>query len=64
MTTKEYTKRMQERNQKIMLCAATYFNLNGYMPDKDTLCEMLGNDYAADVIRYLGRSSVATAGVA
>ncbi|MGI6117707.1 MAG: hypothetical protein ACOYBC_04880 [Bilifractor sp.] len=62
--SKQNTIRKQEQNQLIELCAATYFNLKGCMPDAFTLCEMLGNEYTAEVIRYLGGASLSNAGVA
>ena len=42
-----------ERRQQIALCAATYRNLYGVMPDSATLCRWLDDSYLAEIIRYL-----------
>lgn len=62
--TKRMSLRTQEREQKIALCEATYFNLNGSVPNAETLCEMLGKDYLNDILRYLNAAPVRNAGAA
>lgn len=51
--TKRISFHSQDNEQKIALCRATYFNLNGSMPSAEELCEMLGKDCLNDILRYL-----------
>lgn len=48
---------LQEKYQKIALCAQTYFNLYGKMPACSQLCEMLGPEYRPAILLYLHRGS-------
>ena len=43
----------RERHQKIALCAQTYFNLYGVMPDVSVLVKWLGESYLGEIVQYL-----------
>ena len=46
-----------EREQKIALCAQTYFNLYGRLPGIKELCKFLGTDYFGDIVLFLNHQT-------
>ena len=42
-----------ERHQRIVLCTATYYNMNGRIPDASELCRCLGHGYLKEIVCYL-----------
>ena len=51
--TRTNTMNQTERRQQVALCASTYYNLHGVMPEPAALCSWLDESYLGDIARYL-----------
>jgi hypothetical protein len=51
MMDKKYT--MKELKQLLAVCSATFYNLNGFLPDTEELCRQIGIEYRPAIYRIL-----------
>lgn len=51
MMDKKYT--MKELKQLLAVCTATFYNLNGCLPDTEELCRQIGTEYRPAIYRIL-----------
>jgi hypothetical protein len=54
MMDKKYN--MKELERLLAVCSATFYNLNGFLPDTEELCRQIGTEYRPAIYRILGGS--------
>ena len=56
MKNSRNTLNRKERQQQIALCAKTFFNLEGRMPEAMELAEWLDAGWLGEIMEYLGKT--------